>query len=222
MFRPFRFLHFGLRRLLQKRALPSLAPSAPPASPAKDNFDAQRGVSTSPVIPLYRLDIPTRNYIHGTRHQASGHEACGWAIGSLAIPYERYTFIDLGSGLGRALLIASDFPFERIIGVEFARELAEGCRQNMRAAAKPERVLVRCMDAAKFEFERNARIVLYLYNPFNKVVLERVLTNLCASTPQDVRILYLTPDHADVFLRAGYHEQRRERGYAFLVRDQAT
>jgi hypothetical protein len=43
-----------------------------------------------------------------------------------------FTFIDLGSGKGRALLMASAYPFKRIIGVEFMPELHRVAQENIR------------------------------------------------------------------------------------------
>src|SRR5579864_7137056 len=42
-----------------------------------------------------------------------------------------FTFIDLGSGKGRVLLMASDYPFKRIIGVEFMLELHRVAQKNI-------------------------------------------------------------------------------------------
>ena len=42
-----------------------------------------------------------------------------------------FTFIDLGSGKGRVLLMASDYPFKKIIGVEFMPELHRAAQENI-------------------------------------------------------------------------------------------
>ncbi|MBZ5489392.1 MAG: class I SAM-dependent methyltransferase [Acidobacteriia bacterium] len=43
-----------------------------------------------------------------------------------------FTFIDLGSGKGRALLMAAQYGFKRIIGVEFMPELHRVAQENIR------------------------------------------------------------------------------------------
>jgi hypothetical protein len=43
-------------------------------------------------------------------------------LAALPIAYDKFAFVDCGSGKGRTLLIASEFPFKFIIGVEFAAE----------------------------------------------------------------------------------------------------
>src|SRR5712691_7133679 len=39
-------------------------------------------------------------------------------LASIKIDFRNFTFIDLGSGKGRVLLLASDYPFRQIVGVE--------------------------------------------------------------------------------------------------------
>src|SRR5262245_49817297 len=68
----------------------------------------------------------------------------GWlieeAMAKLDIDPQRYSFIDYGSGKGKALLMASDYPFKTIIGLEYAKRLhdiaAENCRKYRSASQK--------------------------------------------------------------------------------------
>ena len=58
-------------------------------------------------------------------------------LASLQIAFHDYTFIDFGSGKGRALLLASEFPFKRIIGLEFSPELHGTQKKILRATGLP-------------------------------------------------------------------------------------
>ena len=68
-----------------------------------------------------------------TRVSASGFPAASINLPSLHLSQmitrfrlfslDGFTFIDLGSGKGRTLLMASDYPFRRIIGLELLEEL---------------------------------------------------------------------------------------------------
>src|SRR6476646_1262783 len=42
-----------------------------------------------------------------------------------------FTFIDLGCGKGRVLLMASDYPFQKIVGVEFMPDLVGAAQKNI-------------------------------------------------------------------------------------------
>src|SRR5215471_11844719 len=48
-----------------------------------------------------------------------------------SINFAEFTFIDLGSGKGRVLLMASDYPFRRIVGVELLAALHHIAEQNI-------------------------------------------------------------------------------------------
>ena len=105
-----------------------------------------------------------------------------------------FTFIDLGSGKGRVLLMASEHPFKRIIGVEFMPELHLAAQQNIPRYAS-ERQQCRqiesiCMDARDFEFP-DGPLVVYLFNPFSESTFARVLEHLRQSVQQAPRPVYI-------------------------------
>ncbi len=54
-------------------------------------------------------------------------------MGSLEIDFREFTFIDIGSGKGRVLLMASDYPFRRIVGVELLPDLHRAAQENINA-----------------------------------------------------------------------------------------
>jgi hypothetical protein len=105
-----------------------------------------------------------------------------------------FTFIDLGSGKGRVLLMASGYPFKRIIGVEFMPELHRAAEQNI-ANYSNDRQRYRqietvCMDARDFQFPLEPLLV-YLFNPFDEPAFARVLENLRHSLEQVPRAAYI-------------------------------
>ena len=95
-------------------------------------FDWRYKVRTCGVVSLDRLTIESDNARHGVFYHPTHSKFLFEVLGALDIDYERYRFIDLGSGKGRVLLVASEFPFREVLGVEFARELHEIACQNLR------------------------------------------------------------------------------------------
>jgi SAM-dependent methyltransferase len=115
-----------------------------------------------------------------------------------------FTFIDLGSGKGRALLMASEYPFRRIIGVELLPELNRIAKENLRKykseAQKCFRLESLCGDARDFVFPAEPT-VLYLFNPLPVTGLTQVIANLDASlaeNPRRVFVLYHNPLHDQI------------------------
>ena len=94
------------------------------------------------------------------------------------------TFIDIGAGKGRVLLLASRLPVRRMIGVEYSPELCAVAERNVAAwgpghpdAAPIELV---CQDATTYAFP-DEPLLVYMYNPFEEPLMLQVLANLRAS-----------------------------------------
>src|ERR1700756_79540 len=118
---------------------------------------------------------------------------------ALPIDFRDFTFIDLGSGKGRTLLMASDYPFRRILGVELLPELHSVARENLQKYRSPKQKCFAlesvCRDARTFESPAEP-LVLYLFNPLPEVALAEVTLRLQHSltqNPRKVFVLYHNP-----------------------------
>ncbi len=163
-------------------------------------FDWRHGVSTCGTVNLTDVTLVGSNTGHG-RYYPSHPKFLSEVLGSLNVDHSSHTFVDLGSGKGRVLLVASEFPFSEIIGVEFATELHEIASRNIgQYKSKTQRcknVKSLNLDAAEFDFPLTP-LVLYMFNPFGPAVLVPVLQRLQRSLdshPRDVTLLYETPYH---------------------------
>jgi len=113
--------------------------------------------------------------------------------------FHDFTFIDLGSGKGRTLLMASDYPFRRIIGVELLPSLHEIAQQNLlQYKSESQRCFAVesiCADATAFPLPADP-LVIFLFNPFGEWGMRRVVMNLEESVrtrPRAVYVLYHNP-----------------------------
>lgn len=165
-------------------------------------FDWQHGVDTCGSSKLADLTIVGSNTSHGGPYYASHPKFLFELISSLDIDYPAYTFVDIGSGKGRVLLIASEFPFLEVIGVEFAIELHEIASRNIRSYRSRTQKCknVKSLNADAMEFDMPLTpLVLYFFNPFRPPVWIPVLQRLQRSLdahPRDVILLYENPCHA--------------------------
>jgi SAM-dependent methyltransferase len=120
-------------------------------------------------------------------------------MASLPIEFEPFTFVDLGSGKGRTLLMASEYPFLRIVGVELLPALHQIAQENLaRYKSESQKCFALeavCGDAANFSLPAEP-LVLYLFNPLPESGLRRVMANLDSSLrahPRAVYVLYHNP-----------------------------
>lgn len=91
------------------------------------------------------------------------------------------TFVDLGCGKGRPLLVATEFPFRDIVGIELSPELAQTARHNTQlvAALHPARARARVETGDASEFPLPAGdLVLFLYHPFSAPLMQKVVEQL--------------------------------------------
>lgn len=128
-------------------------------------------------------------------------------IDSLPIQFENFTFVDLGSGKGRTLLMASNYPFRRIVGVELIEELHRVAEQNIpnyrNPAQRCRQIESVCIDAREYNFPTEP-LVLFLFNPLPERGLVEVLERLeksMAAIPRPLWIAYHNPQLERVLSR---------------------
>ena len=108
--------------------------------------------------------------------------------------FRDFTFVDLGSGKGRTLLMASDYPFRRIVGVELLPSLHQIAQQNLRQYRSDSQKCFAlesiCADATGFPFPDDP-LVIFLFNPFPESGMRKVLGNLEQSLQNHSRPVYV-------------------------------
>jgi predicted RNA methylase len=167
-------------------------------------YDREMGVQTSRLVaasdlgvdPSKLTDVSTSS--RGAAHMPSPRWALMEMLSQLDIRYPDYTFIDLGSGMGRVVLMASELPFRKVIGVEFSPDLHNSAQANVaarRAAVRSGALELLCQDAREYEFP-SENCVIYMFNPFREGVMRAVLKNieqLCHNSRHELYIAYFNP-----------------------------
>ncbi len=184
-------------------------------------FDSTRGVKT---MGLVRVPAPSQvvgeirdSNMYGPVRVANAHAALRDLPSG---DYSEYTFIDIGSGLGRVLFVAAEYPFRRVVGVEFSTDLHQQALDNIARYRHGKR---RCgsieavhANAAEYEFP-DEKLVIYMFNPFGPEILSRMLANLERSLqrcPRHVVVLMLWPEHSAIVAGMEWmREYRRTRRY---------
>lgn len=192
--------------------------------PEPDPFDASYGTETGGIREIGSLEIDSANARHAVRYQPSAAALVRRAIEGLGMDLSEFTFIDFGSGKGRVLMVAAGYPFRRVVGVEFSRELHETALRNIsrlpshlnRAGA----LSCICSDATEFELPESD-LVCYFYNPFGPTVLGPLAERLAAHRTvrgRRVIVIYVDPQHREVFERTGGFETIRSEPPVLVLR----
>src|SRR5579864_7953140 len=160
----------------------------------------------------YRVDTTSANVGWRTRLLGALHSAYQpiepelfrEMMNSLGIDFSQFTFVDIGSGKGRALLMASEYPFRRVLGVELLPELNSIAQENIGKFSGRNLLCVPiealCGDATEFVFPEGPLVIL-LNNPLPESGLQRLVGNLEGAVreePRAVFVIYANPVLAGV------------------------
>jgi SAM-dependent methyltransferase len=173
------------------------------------SFDRKYGTETSGRIELSLLNIDSPNVAEGIYYEATSTKTFNYLLAHLSVDFRDFEFIDMGSGKGRTLLLASRYPFKKIVGIEFARELHQVACRNVEVfrnlKQQVSNIDLRCMDAADFVFPTSP-FVLYMFNPFKRDLMNRVGKNLAERIReggQDVILIYHNSNKREMFEEMG-------------------
>jgi len=165
-------------------------------------FDQEHGIQTSGLIPGRFLKTGHSHDRHSTAYFGVAPSVfrallTRWLRTKPCAPLEHFTFVDIGAGMGRAMLLASEYPFVKVQGIELNPLLVAIARKNIarwRSAGRavaPMRIT--CGDGLQLKLPRRPCLV-FLFNPFGAAVMRRLLKHLAlsyAKLPGQLDILYV-------------------------------
>lgn len=175
-------------------------------------FDIENGVETSGLIDGAHL-------VSGHMHDRHITAYFGVAPSILRTMFKQwrgtiprraissYSFVDIGCGMGRAMLMAAEMPFREVVGVELHPELIVTAERNVKLwsaagrAVSPMRLLR--ADATEVGLPEGP-CVLFLFNPFGATVLRRLIKRIekvFAERPGQLDLIYVNCEH-DVLLKS--------------------
>lgn len=146
------------------------------------SFDRKHGIQTSGVT--YSEVLKSENEDFGTRYEATPVKVFRRILRSLKIPFDQFAFIDFGSGKGRALILAAEFGFKSVTGIELVPELNQVASRNIgicqQRFGRECRIETVCADATKFGIPE-VPVFVFFFSPFTGKVLKQVLDNIATS-----------------------------------------
>jgi SAM-dependent methyltransferase len=195
----------GATRSVSRKLLARARAVWSPRTPEADPFDSKYGTETTMIVAAGALDVADEQLEHVSRYEAIHPRCFDGMVEQLPIEHEQFTFVDIGCGKGRALLLASRYQFRQIIGIDISRVLTNIALWNIRkfseAIGGSDNISAACVDALTYDVPRE-NAVIYFYNPFDEHVMRHVLANLARSLeefPRKVYVLYYRPVHRIVW-----------------------
>ncbi len=161
-------------------------------------FDRRYGTDTSGTVAIEELTSTPSLQAHGLFY--AGSQPSVARAGLNALPrVDGFTFVDVGCGKGRIVLLATEYPFARIIGVDISNDVLDIARRNAEIVRRrePWRRAVEFIqaDATTFEFP-GGDLVVYMYHPFDAALMEKFVAHLERTIAQQscrVYVVYCNP-----------------------------
>jgi hypothetical protein len=164
----------------------------------KEAFDARFGTDTA--TPFLGRDQKPGAYFYVATTASLIYEIFNY----LALQPDAFAFVDMGSGKGRALLVASEFAFAKIVGIEISSHLHRIAEENIKRYRPQTQQCtefeLHCMDVVDYDYGPEPP-VLFLFDPFGRETLQSVVANLEASLsakPRNAFVVYIYPQFEDV------------------------
>jgi SAM-dependent methyltransferase len=173
-------------------------------------FDAAHGVATAANIELSDYDV-AKEMLAEMQPAQSIHEGVFRKLVKELIPHpEAWDFLDVGCGQGKALLVASTYPFRRIRGVELERRVCELAQRNVTmfmqsVSTQCHDIETVCADARSYADYRDRTFVLFA-NPFNGEIMWDFVAQLgrVAQDGRELVVAYLVPRDTEPFDQASF------------------
>jgi SAM-dependent methyltransferase len=163
-------------------------------------FDREYGVTTQAILFLGDLDPDDAGDAgaHATHYEAVPVDDFRQLLAHVpADVIATSTFVDVGAGMGRALLLASEMPFNHVVGVEVSGGLYEVARENLERAQVSKR---RCKDVQVVHADARiwnyppGDLVVFLFNPFDATALQATIGSILdRRNPGSTWVAYHTP-----------------------------
>lgn len=178
-------------------------------------FDLAYGTDTWSRVEMQSLAFTSKSKEKALRYESTRTRPFNRLMAAVRPP-KSSTFVDIGAGKGRALILAGMYGFEKVVGIEFSPELCSIARENI------ERVRKKCgLDAAieiveadildyQMKSEEN---IYYMYNPFGSEMTEKIagmITDTLVMFPRKLTFIYGWPAHEKLFEKLGvFREMKR-------------
>lgn len=162
------------------------------------------------IIDADEMDVIDDLKNHGRRYEATKPFIFKEIFKKLDWNFNESTFLDFGCGKGAVLAYATEYHFKKIIGIEYSKGLSEIADLNMKKLSLKSKSSIEYeilnMDASEYKIPPEVDCI-YLFNPFDACILEKVVKNILNSLHEYNRkiiIIYTNAIHEEVLIKHSF------------------
>ena len=174
-------------------------------------YEKKLGINTHSIVNLNSLTLAGENSEQNHHYQGASYFILFSIFNKLPEDIKNSNFVDYGCGKGRALFVAEQCGFTKLIGVDIAKELIDDANTNKLVYQKKNNQSefhFLFNDATTFQIPENSS-VFYFFNPFGKDIMQKVIQNIKESlkqNPRKIYCIYLNPKYKSVFDNSGFKQ----------------
>ena len=174
-------------------------------------YEKKLGINTHSIVNLNSLTLAGENSEQNHHYQGASYFILFSIFNKLPEDIKNSNFVDYGCGKGRALFVAEQCGFTKLIGVDIAKELIDDANANKLVYQKKNNQSefhFLFNDATTFQIPENTS-VFYFFNPFGKDIMQKVIQNIKESlkkNPRKIYCIYLNPKYKSVFDHSGFKQ----------------
>lgn len=165
------------------------------------------GIRTTGYDNLRHLEKQGIDIDHSTIYMPAGYYMLETLLGEIAqLPHNKH-FLDIGCGKGRAMYVAAHFGCTHLTGIDLSKKFCDETEALLKQLPfKNIHVSVQHADAFYYRIPKDIEVI-FLFNPFDEVIMSGVVENIIISQeehPRNVYVIYMNPQHKELFTEAGF------------------
>ncbi len=171
-------------------------------------YEKQFKIKTHSITNLHDLDLA--GSIDGANHyQGASYYILSLLFAEINKITSAKSFIDYGCGKARAMIFAANYGFNKIEGIELAKELCVAGQSNIdlvKSGFPKVNFAIHHADATTYTSIDEIQ-VFYFFNPFQETVMNKVIENIKQSysrAKRDIFVIYINPKHIDCYKAADW------------------
>jgi SAM-dependent methyltransferase len=131
------------------------------------------------------------------------------------------SFLDIGCGKGRAMVVAAHYGFKKIKGIDISKKFCDEAKQNINNARNnftDVEFKVELQDAFYYQVPKDVSVI-FIFNPFDEVIMSGVVENILISqekNPRTIYVVYINPLYETLFLENQFVKTRSHKKLKWL------
>lgn len=178
-------------------------------------------IDTTAAINLSKLKLKGTQLKHATEYMPVNYFTLEALLERLPDTAKRGTFLDIGCGKGRAMCVAAAYGYNKVEGIDFAKELIDAATNNLERIKKQHPLFTYTLawgDVHSLVIDEQVSTI-FLFNPFDEVLMKQVvrkINNSLAKRPRRFFVLYCTPRFEELFFEEGFDVVFRIKKFNYL------